>query len=123
MSHMIGWLGKAWHALLIVFVIWLVLGMIWQGWILPIWMNPRGFIQGVYIVGLDLYAVVRFIRLDEKYSRTIVANMGLWPRILQTAIVLGAPIAILLIGFFLFRGIWPDGIAFSLSPPSTDSGP
>ena len=122
MSRIVGWLGKGWYAILTVLFAWLVIGLIWEGWILPIWMNPRGFIQGVFIVCLGLYATFKFFQLDKKYTKAFDEQIGFWQRILQIAKVLAAMIAILAIGFFFFFGIWPDGIAFSLSG-ANDNGP
>jgi len=121
MPRIVGWLRKSLEGICAVLVFVFLGGLIIQA-IWNTWGNPTGFMQGVYIFCLFSYAVVKFIQLDDEFTKALVEGIGSWPRILHLAKVVGVPIAILAIGFVLFRGIWPDGIAFSLSG-ANDSGP
>ena len=59
-------------------------------------------------------AIVTFIRIDEIYSKRWAGRMDLAHRVAHIAMALGAPIGVGIVGFFLFRGIWPEGVAFHL---------
>ena len=123
MSKFIAWLGSIWSALLAFVLGCLLVAGVWEGWVMPIWHNPRGFFQGVYILSLLVYALVSLFRIDESLSRKWPDRIGFFKRALHFAAAVGAAGAILTIGLFLFRGIWPEGVAFSWPVGNSCSAP
>jgi hypothetical protein len=113
-SRIVRWLGKVWYGLLAVLLAWVVITSLWNGWIVPIWTSPTVFLQCAYLIALLSYALVTFIRVDEKYSKRFPGRVGFGRRSFHAAMALGTPIAVLIVGFFTFRGIWPNGLAFDL---------
>lgn len=111
MSRVIAWIGRLWYGLMQVVLAAFAIAFVWEV-IMSIWRNPKGFFQGIFLIAIGLGATGAFIRVDEVYSERWQRHRDLGHRVAHAALAFGAPLVVGLLGFWLFRGIWPEGPAF-----------